>query len=275
MTDVSLIITTYNRPDALDLVLQSALRQSVLPAEIIVADDGSGEETRKLIARFAALSPVPVKHTWQPDDGFRAAESRNRALAAADSSYIIFIDGDMVLHTEFVRDHLSVAEPGILVQGSRVLLTEPATRNLLGAPLPPDYRPPFYCSGIEKKLAAVRCRCLKNLVAAKTHRKLKNIKSCNMGLYRRDALAVNGFNNAFVGWGREDSEFAARLYHNGIRRKNLKFGGLAYHLWHREAGRAALPHNDALLRQTLEQKSRRCADGVNRFLSDCKSGTDA
>lgn len=266
MPAVSLIITTYNRPDALSLVLQSALRQSVLPAEIIVADDGSGEATAELVAAFAARSPLPVKHVWRPDDGFRAAESRNRALAAAVSDYTVIIDGDMVLHPEFIRDHLSLAEPGILVQGSRVLLTKAASAELLGQALPQPFAPPFYRRGIEKKHAAVRCACLRALAAGRSNQSHKAIKSCNMGFYRQDALAVNGFNNEFVGWGREDSEFVARLYHNGIRRKNLKFGGLAYHLWHREAERAALPHNDALLRQTLQQKLRRCENGVDRFL---------
>lgn len=87
-----------------------------------------------------------------------------------------------------------------------------------------------------------------------------------MGFFREDALAVNGFNNEFVGWGREDSEFVARLYHHGLKRRNLKFGGIAYHLWHHEAERDALPHNDALLNKTLENKLTRCENGVNQFL---------
>ena len=87
----SLIVTTYNRPDALHLVLQSVLQQTVPPAEIIVADDGSGADTAETVGRFAKTSPIPVKHVWQEDQGFRAAQSRNRALAAAQGPYMVLI----------------------------------------------------------------------------------------------------------------------------------------------------------------------------------------
>ena len=139
----SLIVTTYNRPDALHLVLQSVLQQTVPPAEIIVADDGSGADTEETVGRFATASPIPVKHVWQEDQGFRAAQSRNRALAAAQGPYIVLIDGDMVLHPEFIADHLAVAREGRWVQGSRVLLTEAATAALLSSPLPVPFKPPF------------------------------------------------------------------------------------------------------------------------------------
>lgn len=265
--DVSLIITTYNRPDALDLVLQSALRQTVPPKQIIVADDGSEQETADLIKRFAVFSPVPIVHSWQEDNGFRLAESRNCALARAECPYIVMIDGDMVLHPEFIRDHLALARPGFWVQGSRVLLSRDASHKLLAAPLPEPYTPSPFSDGIIKKHAAVRCFLLRNLAAKLSRQSHQSVKGCNMGFYLTDAVHINGFNNEFVGWGREDSEFVARLYHNGIRRLNLKFGGLAYHLWHHEAERAALPHNDALLKNTLKNKLTRCTDGLSRFIS--------
>lgn len=268
--DVSLIITTYNRPDALALVLQSAFRQTVLPQQIIVADDGSRQETADLVARFAAESPVPLIHSWRSDDGFRAAEARNRALAYAVCSYIVLIDGDMVLHPEFIRDHLALARPGFWVQGSRVLLTRQATEQLLSAPLPPHYAPSPFARGIVKKHAALRCPLLCRLAGQWHNESSKSVKSCNMGFYRADAEKVNGFNNDFVGWGREDSEFVARLYHNGIRRRNLKFGGLAYHLWHHEAERSSLKRNDELLHATLSQKLKRCRNGLDAFVNGGK-----
>ena len=258
----SLIVTTYNRPDVLHLVLQSVLQQTVPPAEIIVADDGSGADTAETVGRFAKTSPIPVKHVWQEDQGFRAAQSRNRALAAAQGPYIVLIDGDMVLHPEFIADHLAVAREGRWIQGSRVLLTEAATAALLSSPLPVPFKPPFYSQGIMKKHAAIRCRSLMLLTALSAGSSMKSIKSCNMGFFLKDAAAVNGFDNRFVGWGREDSEFAARLYHSGLGRTNLKFGGLAYHLWHREEERASLPKNDLLLRQTLESRAVRCENGM-------------
>ncbi len=126
---ISLIVTTYNRPDALRLVLDSISRQSRLPDEVVVADDGSGDETRRLLENTAAGFPVPLRHVWQEDKGFRAGTARNKAIAAASGEYIVQIDGDMVLHPCFVADHAAVARRGAFVLGSRVRLNEEWTRR--------------------------------------------------------------------------------------------------------------------------------------------------
>lgn len=262
---VSLLITTYNRPDALQKVLYSILRQSIKPVEILIADDGSGEDTAEVIRTFAENCAIPVKHLWQEDDGFRAAQARNRAIAAASGEYMVTIDGDMVLHPEFIRDHILAAQKNTLVQGSHVMLTQEKTAELLSRPTQTE-SVSFFDKGIEKRLSALRCGHLSKFIWRKKSQSHKSIKSCNMGFFREDALAVNGFNNEFVGWGKEDSEFVSRLYHQGLKRRNLKFGGIAYHLWHHEAERGALPHNDALLNKTLTQKLTRCENGVDQFL---------
>ncbi len=263
---VSLIITTYNRPDALQKVLYAATAQTVLPQEILIADDGSGEETANMVRQFAAQSPVPVRHIWQEDDGFRLAQSRNRALAAARGEYIVMIDGDMVLHPDFIADHIQAAQKGCFIQGSRVLLSREKTAEMLSNAQRQETLH-WWSGGILKRLSAVRCGCLNRWIWHRSNRNHHSTKGCNMGFFRADALAVNGFNNEFVGWGREDSEFVARLFHYGLVRRNLKFGGIAYHLWHHEAERAALPQNDALLKNTLEQRLVRCKHGVNDFLN--------
>ncbi|MFK7642829.1 glycosyltransferase [Neisseria oralis] len=260
----ALVITTYNRPDALELVLKSALAQTRLPDEIIVADDGSAQDTAEVVDAFKRISPVPVKHSWRPDDGFRAAESRNRAIAAASSDYIILIDGDMLLDPSFITDHLKLARKGRLIQGSRVILTEERTAALLENGSLPALS--CFSTGIRKRASALRLRLPAKIVGSHGNRKHKGIKTCNMGFFRDDALAVNGFNNEFVGWGREDSEFVARCYHVGMKRHNLKFAGVAYHLWHHEAERGSLPQNDALLQQTLFEGKIRCEDGIDAFL---------
>ncbi|ASK28266.1 glycosyltransferase family 2 protein [Neisseria chenwenguii] len=262
---VSLIITTYNRPDALAFVLQSALEQTRLPDEIIVADDGSRRDTAEVVKLFREHTDIPVRHTWRPDDGFRAAEARNRALAVAKSDYIILIDGDMLLHRAFVADHLKHARKGRLIQGSRVLLTEGKTAAILKADSLPKLS--VFSDGIEKRSAALRLPPLAAFTARKGNRRHRSIKTCNMAFFRSDALAVNGFDNGYVGWGREDSDFAARCFHNGMKRHNLRFAGIAYHLYHPEAERAALPQNDARLRKTLEQRKIRCEFGVDMFIA--------
>lgn len=262
----SLIITTYNRPDALEAVLQSVLEQEVLPNEVIVADDGSREETRKVIEDFQKIAPIPIKHAWQPDNGFRLAESRNRALAQAEYDYVIIIDGDMVLHPKFVMDHIRVAQKGVFVQGSRVILTEEKTQSLLNNPR--QYRVlHWYEKGLEKRLekrfSAIRIPFISNLIRSKVKKDYyKGIRGCNMAFFREDALAINGFNSHFVGWGREDSEFVARFFNNGGKRANLKFAAIAYHLWHNEATRASLPENDKLLEQAIKERLVFCENGA-------------
>ena len=107
----SLIISTYNRSDALELCVKSVLRQSLLPDEIIIADDGSKEETGELIHQLATTSVVPIIHVWHEDLGFRLATIRNKAIVKATKEYIIQIDGDIVLHKDFVKKKLRYIYP--------------------------------------------------------------------------------------------------------------------------------------------------------------------
>ncbi len=261
---VSLIITTYNRPDALKLVLKSALKQHRLPHEIVVADDGSGEETANVIQEAAKKSPVPILHAWQEDEGFRAAMSRNRAAAMSSGEYIVMIDGDMVLHPLFIKDHMEAAEPGTFVQGSRVLLSEEATKEAI---IKSQISFSIFSKSIKNRKNALRCTLLSSLFSRKS-RSLKGIRTCNFALFRKDLLAVNGFDNRFVGWGREDSEFAARLLNSGMVRKDLRFAAIAYHLYHKESTREALKENDRRLERTIKERVVRCEDGIDRFMKD-------
>ncbi len=264
----ALIITTYNRPDALEAVLTSVLHQRVLPNEVIVADDGSKDDTKAVIERLQAQFPVPLKHAWQEDDGFRLAESRNRAIAMSESDYIIIVDGDMVLHPKFIADHKKAAKKGLFVQGGRVVLTDEKTAELLRDPT--SYRVlNWYEKGLEKRLekrlSALHIPFISKLILKKEKQKLQGIRGCNMAFFKEDALAINGFNNAFVGWGREDSEFVVRFFNQGGKRANIKFSAIAYHLWHNEAERASLPENDELLSQAINNKLVWCENGVNKF----------
>ncbi len=261
---VSLIITTYNRPDALKLVLKSALKQHRLPHEIVVADDGSGEETANVIQEAAKKSAVPILHAWQEDEGFRAAMSRNRAAAMSSGEYIVMIDGDMVLHPLFIKDHIEAAEPGTFVQGGRVLLSEEATKEAI---IKSRISFSIFSKSIKNRKNALRCTLLSSLFSRKS-RSLKGIRTCNFALFREDLLAVNGFDNRFVGWGREDSEFAARLLNSGMVRKDLRFAAIAYHLYHKESPREALKENDRRLERTIKERLVRCEDGIDRFMKD-------
>lgn len=263
---VSLIITTYNWPKALALVLQSAIEQSRLPDEIIVADDGSTEETAILVQQFTQASPVPVIHAWQEDEGFRAARSRNNAVAKSTGEYLIFVDGDTVLHKAFVADHLRFAERSTFTVGSRVLMSEATTENAF---LKEAFAFSFRRTEADNKLNAVHFPLLSWLYARKRKTPIEKwifkVRSCNMAVWRSDYFAVNGFNQDFCGWGREDSEFALRLFKYGLAMKRLKFAAVQYHLYHQENDRDSLSKNDERLKAMISSTDYYCRHGIDQL----------
>lgn len=259
---VSVIVTTYNWPEALRLVLTSVLAQTMLPLEIVVADDGSGPATVRLVGEFARTAPLPIIHSWQEDAGYRLAKSRNRAIAKATGTYILLIDGDIVLDRHFVADHLACAQLGCFVQGPRALLNGALTDAAFATGKLP---PLLWAKGIGNRKNCLRSSLLSKLFSWPCQG-LGGIRLCNFGFWKQDAQLVNGFNEEFVGWGREDSEFVARLLHAGRRRKNLKFNALGYHLHHPLNPRSHLATNDAILQKTLDFKLVRCEKGLDQYL---------
>lgn len=261
---VSLIISTYNRPDALEIVLKSALRQTVFPCEIIVADDGSKQETRQLIENYISMSPIPIVHCWHEDEGFRLAHIRNKAIAMANGNYIVSIDGDVVMHKHFVQDHIDHARHGFFVQGSRVLLLQSKTDEFIRKGRLDLY---LYSSGISNRKNTVRNTILARLFSSISKSNARGTRGCNMSFWKSDLLAVNGFNEEFVGWGREDSDIVVRLYNAGVNRLKLKFSGLVFHLFHPEnKNTEQLNHNDIVLQQTIDNHISWCDNGVDKYL---------
>lgn len=256
---ISLIITTYNRPDALELVLLSVKTQTILPMEVIVADDGSGSTTRDLILKHQLDFPVPLKHSWHEDQGFRLAKTRNKAIQMAKGEYIICIDGDIVLSPNVVKAHREFITPESWVQGSRVLLDENFSQKVI---LEKDIRLSFF-SGRETRCRenAIRLPFLKYILKGKGYT-MSGIKGCHMGYWKKDVLAVNGFNEDFTGWGREDTEFALRLMNAGIKRKNLKFDAITYHLFHPESSKSNHDHNERLALEVIDKKLTWCDNGI-------------
>lgn len=266
---VSLLITTYNRPDALEMVLNSIEYQVRKPDQVIVADDGSDDRTASVIQKFQRKWQIPLVHSWHEDHGFRLAESRNKGLALIDTEYVIMIDGDMILDKCFVNDHVVNATTGFFLQGGRCLLTAEYTQRLLKSPqVYPDfgYMKKGIESRLEKRLTAFRAPWLTKIWKKEIKYSHKAIRGCNMSFFMEDVKAVNGFNNDMIGWGREDSEFVERLFNQGIKRHNIKFSALAYHLYHIESSRVSLPENDQILHFAIDHKLKRCANGLNKFL---------
>ena len=262
---VSLIITTYNRPDVLLLVLRSIEFQTLIPDEVIIADDGSGDDTKETIRAFQKTSDLNIIHSWQKDSGFRAAKSRNKAIAKSSSDYIILIDGDMILHPKFIEDHVNNAESGYFIQGTRVLLTKNTTSKVLKALKDINIQFLFFSQGIQNRKNAIHSNFLSKLFSKKKNY-LRGIKTCNMSFFKKDCTNINGFNNDFKGWGKEDSEFIVRLLNSGINRKNLRFNALQFHLWHNENTRASLKQNKVIFNNAINNNTKRCDNGINQYL---------
>ncbi|MFK2878135.1 glycosyltransferase [Rhodanobacter hydrolyticus] len=274
---VSLIVLTYNWPAALARVLQSVAAQTRLPDEVIVADDGSGAETRELIARIARDFPVPLRHAWQEDLGFRAASCRNLGIAMAKGDYVILIDGDMILHRDFVADHLLLASPGCFLQGGRFKSTAQETAGLLAGRRPvfaPWAKADFHVFDGIRRLYAFHALPLARWKARR--RNGGRVMSCNMSFWRDDLLRVNGFDERMEGYGAEDRELAARLGNAGVRRKQLKWAALAAHLEHDSRAQPdvndmSLPNN-RLFHATVAERITRCEFGVDRHMAELSSG---
>lgn len=261
---ITVAIITYNWPAALERVLEALARQTRLPDEVIVTDDGSRADTREVIERVAATFPVRLVHLWQPDDGARMSRARNRAIAAATGDYVILIDGDMVAEPHFVADHEAFAMEGCYVQGSRVLSDENLTRRMLADG---SVRATFFTPGIERRRHTLRLPWLARRYA-KPGRKTRGIKSCNWGFWRDDLIAINGFNEAMTGWGREDTELVHRAYHHGLYRREMRFSGLATHLYHRTRKNIVDNPNDSILDDTRRRKLVRCELGLDQHLAE-------
>ena len=201
---VAILISTYNWPEALYLSVRSVWGQTVLPDEIIIADDGSAETTTLLVKRLASESPIPIKHVWQEDLGFRLTTIRNKALAASACDYVLQIDGDVVLEHHFVEDHLSIAKPGYYVCGSRVLLTKKQTAEFF-AKYSASNGPLKIKSGIGGSLNSHRVGWLKHILKSIYGRRKDHIRGCNFAAWLSDFKKINGYNVDVEGWSEEES----------------------------------------------------------------------
>ncbi|MEH0690614.1 glycosyltransferase family 2 protein [Vibrio cholerae] len=259
---VSLVITTYNWESALTAVLQSAETQTHLPDEIIIADDGSGPATQRVVEHFQSQTAIPVLHSWQEDVGFRLSMSRNRAIAQAKCDYIVMIDGDIVMPPRFIEDHIRAAKKGWFIQGGRVQVGPKSSEALLEEPKKIHY----FSQDIRNRKNTISNSILANCFSYKRNNDAAT-RGCNMSFWKKDVIAVNGFNEAFEGWGREDSEFVHRMLNKGLNRLYLKFAGAGLHLYHDENSRALLPENEKIFQMTVDNRLQWCEQGINQYLS--------
>ena len=264
---ISVIVTTYNREDALEAVLRSLAGQTDGDFEVIVADDGSGPPTAALLKRCRGKVGRRLDHVWQEDRGFRAAEIRNRAILAARGSYVVFLDGDCLVQPDFIATHRRLAEPGVFVTGNRVLLSPALTARVLTEKLAPE-------RWSLAQWLAQRARGGVNRLSALWHlplgplrrlrsRRWRGARSCNLAVWRADLERVDGFDADYSGWGKEDSDIIVRLLHASVRRKDGVFATGVLHLWHPQADRAQLSANERRLSQSLAHDRVRARRGLS------------
>lgn len=253
----SLIISTYNWTDALTLVFESVLLQENLPDEIVIADDGSKEDTRNLIEDFTKRIKVPVKHVWHPDNGFRKTIIMNKAIHSASGNYIIQIDGDIILHPQFIKDHLQQAQAGYFIKGSRAMLDKEFTLELIASK---QVNINVLSKGVGSKINATRFPILSPLFYGNTE-KTSDLRGCNFAFWKKDFVEVNGYNNSLTGWGHEDIELASRLVNHGIKRKQLKMMAVCFHLYHKLNSRHLEDDNFQAYLETIRLKTKRCSNG--------------
>lgn len=273
---ISVIVTTYNREDALEAVLRSLACQTDRDFEVLVADDGSGPATAALVAAWKAKAGHRVEHVWHKDDGFRAAEIRNRAILAARGRYCIFLDGDCIVRPDFVAVHRALAEPGWFVTGNRILLSPVLTDKVLREREAPEgwnlgrWLSERWRGGVN------RLSALLHLPLGPLRRLRRNAwegaRSCNIAIWRADLDKVDGFDADYSGWGKEDSDLIVRLLHARVQRKDGTFATGVIHLWHKEFDRARLSANEQKLSDIISSDDIRAKRGLSALATVVPAG---
>lgn len=236
---IELIIATYNSPHALDLCLTGVMAQETLPGSICIADDGSGPETTETVAKFRDNNPdMSVRHVWHEDRGFEKAAILNKALATSMADFVIFIDGDVLIHPTFITRHLALARPNRFSTGSLIRLnaetTAIVTPDMVRSGLVFDRRwlrehDTFKRLGSWLKAMPFPFGVQRMLDT--TSPVQKALCGANASLFRADALAVNGFDEA-IKYGGSDKEFGIRLTNAGILGQHLRYTAPLVHLDH-------------------------------------------
>jgi len=271
---ISVVLTTYNRSDALAVVLRALQRQTDTDFEVVIADDGSQPAHRARIREVAQGCSFALAHVWHPDVGFTVARARNLGVAQSRGSYLILLDGDCVPDLDFIAQHRRLMQSGFLVNGSRCLLSQRFTQHVLDGAVDVVGMTWLYWLQQWRKGYASKISPLLRApdwgVRIESDFRWHGIRSCNMGLWRADFERVNGFDSSFQGWGHEDADLVLRIFHAGIRRKNGFFATEVFHLWHDEASRNRASANEGTVRQRMQSDIVRAPLG----LQECRAVED-
>jgi glycosyltransferase involved in cell wall biosynthesis len=270
----TVIVPTYNRPQELELCLLSLAQQSQLPDEVLIADDGSGSETRQLIERFSesAECPFQLKHIWQEDDGFRKPRILNETVRNSTGDYLLFIDGDCLAHRHWLRQHLLHSEPDAILGGKRVDLGEKYSKELLRTKRlvsKVDFRLIWESVFGDTRKAEEGLILSSHFLRQRAHRDRINddgIWGCNFSLPKKLFYSINGCDEDFLDGSIEDNDLGIRVLNSGGKVKSVRNLANVFHLWHKSSWSFTSEkylHNKRILEQRIERKESRCVNGLD------------
>jgi glycosyltransferase involved in cell wall biosynthesis len=274
----SVIVPTYNRPQALRLSLLSLSQQSLLPSEVLIADDGSGDETKALIEELQVKleHEFPIKHVWQEDIGFRKPRILNEAVRQATGEYLIFIDGDCMAHRDFVRSHINMSSSDAILSGKRVDIGRKLTERLMerGHPIV-SLRSILVWDAvtggeIKSRKVEEAIRIENSLLRRLLHRDRitdDGVWGCNFSLYKDLFYAINGCDEDFLDGSIEDNDLGIRVLNQGKRVRSVRNYAIIFHLWHKSSWsfeNEKYQHNLAILKRRIANREPRCLNGIKK-----------
>jgi len=276
---LSVIVTTYDNPRALSCVLAGLARQTIRDFEVVIADDGSGPETKGVIDDFAARAPFPVRHVWQPDEGFRKCRILNAAIRVAAGTYLIFFDGDCVPSSSNLAAHVRAAQRGRYLAGGAVLVSERISRRFTPERVARGdlERIGMWWLGVDKprrlivnRLPGVRFLFDRNV------RRPPGWRGGNSSTFAEHVHHVGGFDERFT-YGLEDADFGHRLEAAGVIGYSLRYTAPVFHFDHPRP--YVRPQEVAANRRLYEDNRQRrlvtTPYGLARSVSAAQTGTAA
>jgi glycosyltransferase involved in cell wall biosynthesis len=274
--NITVIVPTYNRPRALKLCLMSLARQSVVPHEVMIADDGSAEETRAMVTNLQRELQrfFPIRHVWHEDRGFRKPMILNETVRQATGDYLVFIDGDCMAHRHFVRSHRDWSAPDAILSGKRVEIGKELTERLLARGLVLNSFSPRLvwdaARGRSRKVEEalmIRNPYLRRML----HRDRitdDGVWGCNFSLSRDLFFAINGCDEDFQDGSIEDNDLGIRVLNRGKRLRSLRGLAVIFHLWHRSSWsfeNEKYQHNLAILNKRIANRETTCKNGIRKL----------
>jgi len=231
---LSVVVTTYNNPRGLELVLAGLLRQSVQDFELLIADDGSGPETSRMVAEFAGRATFPVRHVWHPDQGFRKCAICNKAILEAAGEYLVFFDGDCIPGRDCLEIHLRAARRDSYMAGGAVYLSRRLSERLTPADVSSGRldRPGFWWGRVNKRrrLLVRHLPVIRDLMNRRVPRE-PSWRGGNSSAWADHMRAVGGFDERF-GYGFEDADFGHRLQALGVHGRSIRYSNPVMHVEH-------------------------------------------